>query len=88
MIELNGKYTDAKIMIDKMRKSKEGLKNPNGKKYMFISPDGIEYVVDGKFCDFCTEHHLWHNAMSKVHRGLKESHKGWKCFIIEKDVNS
>ena len=62
-----------------MKKAKEGINNPNGKRYLFISPDNNEYIVEGCFNKFCAKHHLWHNAMTKVRRGEKDHHKGWKC---------
>mgnify|MGYP001466607481 CR=1 FL=1 len=72
-----------KDSIEKMSKSKQGLNNPNGKRYKFTSPDGEDFIVEGRFNQFCKEHHLWHNAMTDVHRGKKESHKGWKCFVMK-----
>lgn len=72
--------------IEKMKKAKKGIKNPNGKRYLFISPDGNEFIVEGQFNKFCAEHHLWHNAMTNVHRGIKPSHRGWLCSVIEEKI--
>ena len=74
-----------KDSIEKMKEAKKGLKNPNSKIFEFISPDGKIYVVEAGFNKFCLEHHLWHNAMTEVSRGLKEHHKGWKCRSVMKD---
>lgn len=71
-----------KESIEKMKKSKRGINNPRAKRYKFISPEGIEFIVEGTFNNFCLEHHLWHNAMTLVHRGIKDNHKGWKCEEI------
>jgi group I intron endonuclease len=68
--------------IEKMRRAKKGLNNPNAKIYEFISPDGETFIVEAQFNKFCLEHHLWHNAMTSVSRGLKSNHKGWICHQI------
>lgn len=69
--------------IEKIRKALSGSNNVRAKKYKFISPEGVEFIANGSFGKFCSEHHLWHNAMVLVHRGMKGSHKGWKCEIIK-----
>ena len=68
--------------IEKMRRAKTGISNPMAKRYKFISPEGFEFIVEGGFDQFCLKHHLWHNAMTLVHRGIKDNHKGWKCEEI------
>lgn len=68
--------------IRKMRASKKGPNNPMAKIYEFISPEGERTIVKGGFNKFCSEHHLWHNAMTSVARGEKENHKGWKASIL------
>lgn len=69
--------------IEKMRRSKKGLNNPNAKIFEFISPNGDVFIVKAGFNKFCSKNHLWHNAMTEVHRGLKKEHKGWKCRYIK-----
>jgi group I intron endonuclease len=74
--------------INKMKKAKKGLKNPNAKIYEFISPKGKIFIVKASFNKFCLKHHLWHNALTKVSRGLKENHKGWKCRVLSSRLPS
>ena len=42
----------------KLNGSVLGEKNPNAKSFIFISPDGFEYKVIGKFKKFCVENNL------------------------------
>lgn len=50
----------------------------NRKNYIFTSPDGIEYKVNG-LTKFCRENGLSGGAMCNVAKGKRPHHKGWKC---------
>lgn len=46
----------------------DGIKNPNAKKWIFVSPDGTEYEIIGGYEKFCKEKDLVYTALIK-HRG-------------------
>lgn len=54
----------------------------NIKKYMCISPEGIEHITDRGLTQFCKENGLLQPLMSKVALGQRSHHKGWKCYLI------
>jgi group I intron endonuclease len=47
-----------------------------------ISPDGTEYLVHGVKA-FCREHHLIPGELSRVARGERNHHRGWKAHYPE-----
>lgn len=58
-----------------------GIKNPNSKKYIIISPDGIETEIFGEVKNFCLENNLSYSTLRKTLKtGKKVAHgktKGW-----------
>jgi len=56
-----------------------GNKNPNAKKYTFISPKNKEFMVIGEFKNFCMINKLGVDSMRKVLNGTQKrgNHKGW-----------
>lgn len=77
---------DVRAKLSETRKGKKtGEENPKSKKYLVISPDGINYEFFGGFRMFCKEHEIRHpEGLRDVAKGKKESHNGWKCYYLEK----
>lgn len=73
-----------KVRSDEYRKKQSkgsiGSNNGNAKTYIFISPDGKEFLVVGGFAEFCKYNNLGKDSMLSVKNGKKESHKGWKVY--------
>jgi hypothetical protein len=75
-------------VIDKMmmtRKNNEsfiGYNNPNSKKFLFISPEGNEYLIEGGFKKFCLENNLSYYGLQNFKKTGKilPCCKGWKVF--------
>jgi len=75
-------------VIDKMMKTREenqsfvGSNNPNSKKFLFISPEGKEYLIEGGFERFCLENNLSYYGLQNFKKTGKilPSCKGWKVF--------
>ena len=65
----------------------KGNKN-NSKTYIFISPEGIEYIVIGEFYKFCNDNKLTISTMEKAlqNNSIPKSGKckGWQIKRIEK----
>ena len=65
----------------KTQQQRENHRVPNGGKNKFferfISPDGMIYETN-HLREFCREHDLDFRNLSKVHRGQRASHKGWR----------
>lgn len=64
----------------------DGAKNPKAKKWRVVSPEGIEYLLNGTMNKFCTEHKLvaWTIANSaKTGKSIsKGACKGWQAFYV------
>ncbi len=56
-------------------------KNRRNKKWIAISPDGIEYTLSG-LPKFCKEYNLRTSCMQNVAHGKSLQHKGWKCKLV------
>ena len=79
---------------EKMSKSRIGKKlskehienlkknNKNKKKWLLISPDGEKIIVKGLY-SFARENNLKDSALRRVSKGLRKTHRGWKCFKYE-----
>ena len=76
-------------VIDKMMKTREknqsfiGTNNPNSKKFLFVSPEGKEYLIEGGFKKFCIENNISYYGLQNFKKTGKilPSCKGWKVFI-------
>ena len=57
--------------------------NPNSKKFVFISPEGNQYVVEGRFKTFCNENNISYYGLQyfKKTGRMIPSCKGWRVFI-------
>lgn len=83
------KHTDeAKLKISANRVYDiDGAKNPKAKKWRFISPDGLEYLVHGALNKFCIEHKLVACTMANSAKTGKSisrgACKGWQAFYIK-----
>ena len=60
---------------------KEGENHCNAKEYIVISPDGKEMKIKS-LSYFCNQNGLSSQNMWKVSKGLRNHHKGWKCYGI------
>lgn len=73
------KWTRSEETKLKDSKNKKGAKNPKAKKYIFIDPNGKQYMVTGRFNAFCEEHGLRVETMrAKLKDKKKKGGKGWK----------
>jgi len=59
-----------------------GAKNGMAKKFIFISPDGVDYLVHGGFKKFCKDNNLSNVGIRQILNGKRESWKGWRCKIL------
>jgi len=69
--------------IDKCKPGRGEL-HWNSKRYIVISPEGVEYKIKG-LIDFCKKHDLQQTLMSHVAAGKRNHHKGWKCFYDKEE---
>lgn len=72
--------TEKKIKVELLRQSFE---NNRPELWEVISPDSVCYIVKN-LSKFCKENDLLVPLMNKVSKGLRKSHKGWKCRKLTK----
>jgi hypothetical protein len=65
---------------DKTSKTSKG--NINIGTFEMVSPKGEVYITERGLTVFCEENGLIRSLMSKVSKGERKSHKGWKCTKI------
>ncbi len=76
-------------VIEKMIATREknqsfiGSNNPNSKKFLFISPDGNQYVIEGGFKKFCSENNISYYGLQNFKKTgrILPSCKGWRVFV-------
>lgn len=80
--EIKKKISETRIL----NKSSVGKKNPMSKKYKFISPTGVESIVEGQFKQFCTDNNIsWQTMYNMVkYNKYPKSGKcvGWQVFEL------
>jgi len=59
---------------------KDNMSESLAKNYVFLSPGGVEFKVNN-LADFCRENELNSSAMSAVHNGKRNKHKGWRKHV-------
>ena len=62
--------------VTESNKKRIGNNNTSSKNFLFISPEGVEYYVDGFIKRFCKEHNINYQYITK-YRKLGKSYKGW-----------
>jgi hypothetical protein len=75
-------------VIDKMMKTRQenqsfvGNKNPNSKTFLFVSPSGEEYIVNGRFKEFCQSNNLSYWGLQNFKKSgiMTPSCNGWRVF--------
>ena len=78
-----------KHIIKKMMETREKNQsfvennNPNSKKFVFISPEGKQYVIEGRFKKFCDENNISYYGLQHFKKTGKilPCCKGWRVFI-------
>lgn len=63
---------------------RKGKDNNKSKNWKLISPDGVEYVICGGLCEFCSQHNLSANTLKKASKEgwipKRGKCAGWKIF--------
>jgi group I intron endonuclease len=54
------------------------LKSNRRNSYQITFPDGTHFITDC-LSEFCKEHDLSQSSMSRVHSGIQNEHKGFRC---------
>jgi len=76
--------------LEKERRRKIGERTRiRGKKYLFIDPEGREYILDSAIesvPDFCKKHKLMPSHMYSCANGTRPQHKGWKAQLIYQEL--
>lgn len=81
---LNG-YTDGKVLHNSTWISRrEMVRKVHNKLWLVTDPNGNSLEVFG-IQDLCKNHNLDPSHMTKVAKGTRTRHKGWKCELISKD---
>lgn len=80
------KYIKRKLDAAQLESDKRNgiIRPPTSKiaKYLIRDPDGVEYTCRN-MAEFCREHNLTPNMMSKVILGKEKQHKGWTGSRVE-----
>lgn len=67
--------------VERSRINNSGEKNYKSKKYVAISPDGVEYRGIG-LSRLCKEHNLNVRNLSSVALGRRKHHLGWTAYYV------
>ena len=69
----------------KIIENREIAKKKNGvyKKYLLITPEEEEIIIQGGFTKYCKENNLNMYYLRKVLKGELDNWNNWKCKIIE-----
>lgn len=78
-----------RYIVEKMMSTREknksfvGSNNPNSKKFVFISPEGNQYLVIGEFKKFCDDNNISYYGLQNFKKTGKvlPSCKGWRVFV-------
>jgi hypothetical protein len=65
----------------KISEKSKGEKNGNSKKFIFISPDGINFEVSGGLWNFIKSNKLSYLGIKKLRNGEIDNYKGWKINL-------
>lgn len=82
-------YVRSHIDIEKVRESLRtrvpSLNKKRSLRWSVTSPEGTTMVIKN-MAEFCREHSLSKSTMTKVAKGKRPQHKGWRCSYADTSI--